>query len=709
MTSGSTTLPAPRTTAAILTRVPWAVLVVDPETGEVLAADGRLAAGGLPGTVEAFFSQIGLREPDGRQELLAHVREGSYRTGRVVRVDDPEPPQDHDGPPGLPLYAGCFPMDGADSPWAGAVCVLLLPLGDARRGWSLLGDPDSQAEGASHWVRGHVDDADVLAAVDLSLSLSAAEVDDQPLLWVSQGFERLTGYRREEVQGRNCRFLQGSGTDDDAVRRIGDALRAGEDSHEVLLNFSKQGNAFYNELTLTTLVDREGGRSTVLGIQLDVTGRVLATESSEDVRARLSEVNRRLEIVLGVSDALSQHLDPRDALAALPDLLVPDLAPFAAVHLIDPGSGEVRVLATAGTDGVAADRLDASQPPLLDPLQRVLRGERTVRLQRTELPEDVLLIGLQARDRVVGCMSVAREAEQGDLTDADVALLEDMGTRAALAIDNARLFAQQSDQARRLQMSLLPADLPAVDGLQLASRYLPSTDGAYIGGDWYDVLELPDGSVGLAVGDVMGHDVDAAASMGQLRSVLRSYAYEGGAPSQVLLGLDRLVQALDMAHLATAFFARLERSDGWGLLRYSSAGHLPGLLVQPDGQVLALDGGQGLVIGVAEGYARSDAAAPVVPGSLLLLYTDGLVERRDTDIDESIRGLARRLREHAHLDDLDKLLDELTRDVADHRQDDVAVLVARVVEPHHPGADPATRSRSPQGATLVELDLDDDG
>jgi hypothetical protein len=150
--------------------------------------------------------------------------------------------------------------------------------------------------------------------------------------------------------------------------------------------------------------------------------------------------------------------------------------------------------------------------------------------------------------------------------------------------------AQERAVAAELQRSLLPT-LPDIDGIDAAARYLVSGSAAQVGGDWYDLFALPDGVIGVAIGDVMGHDVTAAASMGQLRSVLRSYAYEGSSPSIVLDRMDRLVQGFEMAALATAIYGRLIIDRGEGLFLFCNAGHLPPLVRHVDGSVQRLERG----------------------------------------------------------------------------------------------------------------------
>jgi hypothetical protein len=195
----------------------------------------------------------------------------------------------------------------------------------------------------------------------------------------------------------------------------------------------------------------------------------------------------------------------------------------------------------------------------------------------------------------------------------DVHLAADLAGRAGLAVDNARLYETEHAAAVTLQRTLLPA-VPDVAGLQIAARYLVGVDGNQVGGDWYDVLQLPDGAVGIAVGDVVGHDLRAAAAMGQLRGVVRSYAWGGDQPGSVLDRCDQLVQGLEMAAMATAVYARLDPPDpdGTRTLHYANAGHPTPLLLTPEGR-----GRQAKPLG--EAADESEAGEPDGYGRLVRL------------------------------------------------------------------------------------------
>jgi serine phosphatase RsbU (regulator of sigma subunit) len=226
-----------------------------------------------------------------------------------------------------------------------------------------------------------------------------------------------------------------------------------------------------------------------------------------------------------------------------------------------------------------------------------------------------------------------------------------------------------------------------VEGVQVAARYLVGVDGNQVGGDWYDVLDLPDGALGLAIGDVAGHDLRAAAAMGQLRAVLRSYAWDGGHSGSVLDRCDQLVQGLEMAAMATAVYARVEppAPDGGRILCYANAGHPAPLLVEPDGALVRLDEQRSPMIGAIRGLGRragpdrAEAVRRCLPGTLLLLYTDGLTDVVGEDADERTALLERTLARLPPDAAADEVVDGVLEVCSPRRlRDDVALLAVRL-------------------------------
>ena len=199
------------------------------------------------------------------------------------------------------------------------------------------------------------------------------------------------------------------------------------------------------------------------------------------------------------------------------------------------------------------------------------------------------------------------------------------------------VYQREHKIAETLQRSLLPERLPQIEGIELAARYLPGARGAAIGGDWYDVLERPDGRVALVVGDVVGHGLRAAATMGQLRNAFRAYGLVESSPSEVVARINRMVMNGVEDVMATVLYLVLDRETGE--LSFSAAGHPPPLVLAPDGPHF-LEGGRSVPIGASDPEVFREASAVLPPGSSLLLYTDGLVERRDEALDKRLDKLA---------------------------------------------------------------------
>lgn len=249
------------------------------------------------------------------------------------------------------------------------------------------------------------------------------------------------------------------------------------------------------------------------------------------------------------------------------------------------------------------------------------------------------------------------------------------------------LLEERRGVAETLQRAML-TELPRPDRLEVAARYLPSHAGDQVGGDWYDAFTLPGGATVVAVGDVTGHDTAAAAAMGQLRTLLRGFAYDRAeAPSETMRRLDRSVRGLRVDTLATVVLARIEpdddaAGDGSRLLRWTNAGHPPPVLLLADGSTRLLETRPELLVGVDPDRARTDHRHVLPSGSTLLLYSDGLIERRrrgrddDGDLDAGTAALRRTLADR-HDAPLDELLDAVLAELQDDRDDDIVVLAVR--------------------------------
>ncbi|GHD19352.1 hypothetical protein GCM10010313_50390 [Streptomyces violarus] len=441
----------------------------------------------------------------------------------------------------------------------------------------------------------------------------------------------------------------------------------------------------------------------------DVTGdQGVRRERAAYTRA-LEDRTERLTLVAEITDVLGQTLETDEALARLGRLLVPRLADWAAVDLLT-SSGQVHRVAVTGPAGREAglegrrehlpEAGEADGSPLVQVLNGgdpVLRNEReratppgsplaTVHsgFLRAAGATSALTVPLGSGQRITGALTVVRTDPAHPFGTEDVAVVSDIGRRVGLVIDNARRFGRQRAVAEAMQRNLL-APLPQPGRLRLAARYQPAPAGSQVGGDWYDAFALKDGSLALVIGDVVGHDLTAAAGMAQLHGVLRSLAWDHiGPPGAVIDRLDDAMPAITTVPLATLVLARVEGHPHTGpwTLRWTSAGHPPPLLLTPGEEARYLEAGQGIVLGapVGTGAGRPNATQALLPGSTLLLYTDGLIEVPGSDLDTGLR----RLRRHAlSLADapLDMLCDQLLARMPPGSTDDVALLALRLPMP----------------------------
>ena len=277
--------------------------------------------------------------------------------------------------------------------------------------------------------------------------------------------------------------------------------------------------------------------------------------------------------------------------------------------------------------------------------------------------------------RVLGVLAVAGSSGRS-FSDDETRFLQLAADRVAAAIDRRRLHEQAHRIAETLQLSLLPSRMPEPPGVALATRYRPGAAGTRVGGDLYDVVCYPDGRLGLAIGDVVGHGVEAASLMGRLRTAVQVFALEGDPPERLLERVNRLVARWEEGRFATLAYLVYDPRDS--TLTFSSAGHLPPLVRAPDGAVSHLEGAESVPLGVLPlGEYRAERVE-LAPGSTLVLYTDGLVEERGVSLD---RGLAR-LQEAVEGGpaELEPLCDHLLATVPPTAEgaDDVAILAMRV-------------------------------
>jgi hypothetical protein len=240
-----------------------------------------------------------------------------------------------------------------------------------------------------------------------------------------------------------------------------------------------------------------------------------------------------------------------------------------------------------------------------------------------------------------------------------------------------RAAARERGIALTLQRSLLPAAMPELAGAEIAARYRPGTAGLQVGGDWYDVIDLGDGRAGACVGDVVGRGLPAAAVMGRLRAALSALAMAGDGPAAVLSRMETFVARTDATNFATVVYAEIDVAAG--LVAYGRAGHPPPLRVQPDGTASFLEAARGTPLGTFADLPYVQAEARLPPGAVLVLYTDGLVERRDESIDRGLERLRALAARHAGAS-AGEMADALLAGLAGAPADDVAILCLRIAD-----------------------------
>ncbi|MGW6575954.1 SpoIIE family protein phosphatase [Streptomyces sp. NPDC054945] len=448
------------------------------------------------------------------------------------------------------------------------------------------------------------------------------------------------------------------------------------------------------------LLDGSGRALGVIASLIDITEGQRAQADAERARHRFA-------LLAEAGTRIGTTLDLHQTAQEIVDVLVPQLADSADVQVLEavlgPDEGPIptasargvlRRLAahfpdpTAPTAKLAPDQ--TFQIPVGTTYEQVISEGRPMNLYLADIPALITspraealrtylatlgsarLVPLVARGTVLGAVAVTRTREREPFDEEDRVLVDELVARAALNIDNARMYTLQRQAALTLQRSLTNNALPEVPGLELTGRYLPASDHD-VGGDWYDVIPLPGGRTGLVIGDVMGHGIHAAAVMGQLRTAVRTLARHDVPPAELLRSLDAVVADLGEDEMATCVYAVHDAATGTCVI--ARAGHPPPAVVTPDAALTFLDGPPGTPLGTGgQDFRTEEVRLP--PGSLLTLYTDGLIEARDRDLDQGMAQLARALR---RVDQpLEELCDKILRRLLPcAQQDDVAVLLAR--------------------------------
>ncbi|MDP9397916.1 MAG: SpoIIE family protein phosphatase [Actinomycetota bacterium] len=532
--------------------------------------------------------------------------------------------------------------------------------------------------------------------------------------------ERLLGYGQGEVTGELAHALVHQGRHGGqtvaaeqcpvlAVARTGLPARSDDD-----VFWRRDGSPLPVWWTATPLVrpGRPTGVAVVFGdasLRQDALQRQARLLAKQHARVLLDR--DRLGLLAQLGEALTT-LDVDEGLRRLARLSVGRVADWCVVDRLDEAGSVVRAAVARRDPGpmpeeVRPQVLGPVTLRSLGPLARVLAGgeaQVVPDVQKAVLPEvradrldaaqaalfarigaaSALIAPLRTRQQVVGALTWVRLEPAEPFSDADVLLAAEFGRRAGLALENARLHSLTRSAGEELQRSLLTAP-PEPDHMHLVVRYLPAAEGSKLGGDWYDSLLLADGSTAIIIGDVAGHDVAAAARMAQLRNMLRFAAYDIAAPpSEVLTRLDRALAGLGVDATATVVLARVEqtpeeREQGLRRLVWSNAGHPPPLLLHPDGTVETLDRGGDLLLGADPDIPRRDHEVVLPPRSTVLLYTDGLIERRAATAEQDLARLRQALGALAD-QPLEVLADQLLERLLSQggTDDDVALIAVRL-------------------------------
>jgi PAS domain S-box-containing protein len=476
-----------------------------------------------------------------------------------------------------------------------------------------------------------------------------------------------------------------------------------------LTGMRADGSEFPIELTITRVDLPDADLFT--GYVRDITPRRRAEELQaklfESERAAREQVERAHERVAFLADAsavLGATLDPAETMGRLTSLVVPRLADWCAVDVVEPDGSLEAIAVTHGDpdrvelarayrrrwpmrvdDGGAVARvLETGRPFALDVVTDEMIRESVPDPERRAIVEElglrsIMVVPLVARGRALGAITFASSESARAFGADDLQLAEDLARRAALAYDNATLYEERSHIARTLQRTLLPRALPEIDGVEVAAFYQPSSiSHADVGGDFYDVFGAGEGTWNIVIGDVCGKGVEAAALTGMARHTLRGSVTRDAAPIEALENLNRVMLREDGERFCTVAFGRLTRQEDEHRLEVACGGHPAPLVVRADGTVEAV-GAPGSLLGVFEDVAFEHRATSLRRGDLVVFFTDGLVDVRASDaLDESaLRSLVARCAGRT----ADEVLEEISRAVSDPDQrtsDDTCVLVLRV-------------------------------
>ena len=587
----------------------------------------------------------------------------------------------------------------------------------------------------------------VADTVEVGLSLLVPKLADGAMIYLRQGPDRrlrLMGLRHEipESQAGLRKLYESLPLGDDPATATGQAVLTGRtqligDLDETLINRATSDPDLRRRLLAkqikgvlaVPLVSRGEsigfigllglGGQTPSGPDLvlieDIASRLASAIDNAQIfgqvqaaRQTAELVSARLEFLADVADALGSTLDAEQATVRLARMLVPALADWSMVTLLDD-DGRVNDIASSHSeasqqqllerhtqqrwaslqaDATLLNEVTAPGQPLFqldgEALAERLRNDPSADTLIALRPGTVTALPILARDRTLGVISLYNSPDRGVPTALELDSAREVARRAGLVLDNARLYARSRSMAETLQRSLLTE----VAEPSVATRYVPAIADAQVGGDWFDAFQTADGTPTLVIGDVMGHDTEAAALMGQLRTLVRAIAVDRQeSPSAVLSRVDAAAHTLGVDTTATAVLAQVLDSPGDGprQLQWSNAGHPPPVLLLPDGSAKVLESEPDLLLGLRAGFPRRDHLADLPLGSTVLMFTDGLVEGRAQPLETGLSKLTNAAGPLAGLP-LEDLCDQLLKAMLPPQgaEDDVALVAIRVEQSPDP-------------------------
>ncbi|MFG2895267.1 SpoIIE family protein phosphatase [Streptomyces sp. NPDC048248] len=578
------------------------------------------------------------------------------------------------------------------------------------------------------YALGLATDEPTLRELERDIALSTRLVSQSPIgvaildtdlryVSVNPALERMHGIAAEEHLGRHYREIMTSAKFEVPEAAMRQVLMTGVpmvDQSTIVGRAPGDSDEHAWSISLYRLEDPQGRVLGVADLVVDVTDRYRAATEAAEAR-------RRLALIADGSARIGTTLEVAQTARELAEVIVPELADVVAVDVLDSvldehstASADGPVLfralalkaaysteavqaadppghiASYAADRVATETVRTGRPLLIshaddNDLARIARDGHAATLLARAGVHSYMSLPLTARGHTLGFLGLTRARNLVPFAEDDLALAGELASRAAVCIDNARSHQSVRNAAETLQRSLLPSHPPRLPGLQIASRYRPAQATYEIGGDWYDVLPLDGDKTALVVGDVMGSGLDAAATMGRLRTATRVFADLDLEPAQALQHLDKITSGLEH-YIATCVYATYDprRAE----CHIANAGHPPPVLVRSGKHPELLDLPTGAPLGVG-GVAFETTTFGLDPGDQLVLYTDGLVETRQHPIDERLETLRHLLEvPHCSLEETcDRLLRELRRP---DDPDDVALLVCRT-RPFTPGAEPPER------------------